>query len=126
MFPFNDYKVIPFGPIASESGAVIHTTTATSLIYFIPYGPYMEDDTPIEVYVSSYFVDSDGGSASMWIYRSHASGSSTLYLNYGYDEILKTGTNVGVMVPAGKNIIARVGDNSDKIGGTLYVLELPN
>lgn len=121
MFPFNNYKKVSFGPIASEAGVTVYTTTSLSLIYFIPYGPYMEDDTPIEVYVNNYFTDSDGGVAAIWLYRSYAPLNNQLFLNFaGLGHV-----NVPVIVPAGKNVIARVGDNSDKIGGTLYILELP-
>lgn len=121
MFPFNNYKVINVPTINSEGGVVIYTTTATSLVYFVPIGSRMEDDTRVDVFVNSYFVDTDGGSARLFLYSSQASVSSANFLNYSGAQ----NTNVGHIVPAGKQIYARVGDDSDRIGGTLYVLELP-
>ena len=122
MFPFNEYKVIDVPVTNSESGTVIYTTTATCLLYFMPKGNRMEDDTPVEVFVNSYFTDTDGGVARLYMYRSQASTNNNLFLNY----TSAGNVNVPVIAPAGKQVYARVGDNSDRIGGTLFVMELPN
>ena len=121
MFPFNNFKKIDVPTINSESGVVIYTTTAVSLVYFLPIGSRMEDDTRVDVFVNNYFTDTDGGVAAFFLYSSQAAVGNPNYLNFtgAYN------TNVPAIVPAGKQIYARVGDNSDRIGGTLYVLELP-
>lgn len=127
MFPFNDYKTIFFGPI-NGNGTVVYTTTSLCMVYFVPYGPYMEDDSPIGLYVDNYFTDSDGGQADNYIYYSKAVTRSPLNLNVPQSDISTSsfGTSNSVIVPSGKNIKAFIGDSSDKIGGTLYVFGLPN
>ncbi len=118
---FTNYKVVNIPQTNSESGTVVYTTTALCMLFFIPIGSRMEDDTEVRLYINNYFTDTDGGQADLHLYNSQASTSSPLDLNR-----LTHNHNSMVMCPSGKSIVARVGDNSDRIGGTLYVFELPN
>ncbi len=127
-FPFKNYQVIDIPTTNSESGVVVFTTSATSLLFFVPIGSRMEDDTPVSIFVRDYFTDTDGGDADLFLYRSKATTATRLSLNAVATDFggnTTNNVNVGQIVPAGKQVVARVGDNSDRIGGTLYVLELP-
>ena len=110
----------------NSNAALLYTTTALSIMFFIPIGSRMEDDLPVGIYVDSYFIDSDGGEAHLYLYHSRATTSSFLGLNASLTTTAADApnTNSMVLVPSGKNIRALVTDSSDKIGGTLYVFPL--
>lgn len=137
-FPVNNYKVIDV-PTTNSGGLLIYTTTADSLCWFMPIGSRMEDDTAAFVRASNVFVDTDGGPCDIYLWWSL--GGTSTRLNANDPSVIQGSSNSGggnvsfsfqgaahqavSFIPAGINIFAGVGDSSDRIGGTLYVMELP-
>ena len=120
---FTNYRVIDV-PVTNGTTTPF-TTTSLSLVFFVPTGNRMEDDSPVGVYVANTFTDTDGGSANLWLYYSQAGTSATNQLN-SPGHANQNNFQIGNIVPAGKQIKTYVGNSSDIVGGTLYVLELPN
>jgi hypothetical protein len=124
-FPFSNYKKITVAA-GGSNGQIVYTTTSDCLVAFLPTGAFMEDDAPIGLYVDNYFTDSDGGQADLYLYYSKAATNAPLSLNIDNSSTgLESYTNTMNIVPSGKNIRRLIANSSDKIGGTLYVFELP-
>ena len=112
-------------PLGNANGQVVYTAPVTSLVFFVPYGPSMEDDAPVGLYIENFYVDSDGGPAQNFIHYSQGTTSQNVWLNANIDDGTgPRGSNTPVIIPAGKSIKRYITDSSDKIGGTLYVFPL--
>lgn len=123
-----NYQVIDI-PQTNANNAIVFTTTALCLMFFIPTGSRMEDDSPVGLFVDNYFVDTDGGQADLYLYYSRAGGNAPLNLNQPVfdgdgSSIPVHGSNTMIMCQPGKNIRAFIANSSDRIGGTLYVFPL--
>lgn len=120
-------------PQTNSNGAILYTTTFPCMLFFVPIGSRMEDDSAVGLYVDNYFTDTDGGQADLYLYFSEATLGSGLDLNrsnirsgFGSDSSYpQQNTNTMVISPSGKNIRAFIENSSDRIGGTLYVFRLP-
>lgn len=124
-FPFEDYVRVNV-PQTNSNNAIVYTTTFDCMVFFMPRGSNMETDRPCGLFVDDFYNDTDGDECQPWLF--YASDSST----FGGDTGLggsrvnfSNYLNIPMMIPAGKNIRAFIGDSSDRLGGTLHVYKLP-
>lgn len=122
MFPFTNYKKINV-PQTNSNNAVVYTTTAKCMLFFIPIGSRMEDDAAVGLYVQDWYIDTDSDNIDFYLHYSQGISDGTLNRGtVGSDN----GSNTPCVCDAGKNIRAFIANSSDRIGGTLYVFELPS
>lgn len=126
-YPFTNYLKIDV-PATNSNGLILHTTSADSMVYFTPIGARIEDDEPIGIYVEQMWVDTDGHPNHPFLFYSAASAFVPDHIGTG--QVASANGNpsltmTSMIVPSGKNIRTWLVDNTDLIGGTLYVFELP-
>lgn len=135
-FPFKDYKRVDV-PQTNANGALLYTTVATSMVFFVPRGSNMESDAQVGIYIENLFVDTDGQNAFPYIFAIHDATGRTESTNENFTSDTFSGSggvpfshdfgkylNSPHIIPAGKNLRAWIGDSSDRLGGTLHVFEI--
>lgn len=120
-FPFTNYKVIDC-PTTNGNGFLYYTATAKCVVFFMPIGSRMEDDSPVGLQVPNYFLDTDSQWSSLMLFFSWANGQLNQVdgIDPGRSNVLVPG-----FLEPGHEVRAIVANNTDRIGGTLYVFELP-
>lgn len=122
--PFIDYITVDVPTTNSESGALIYTTQYRCMIFFVPIGSRMEDDSPAWLYVEDWYIDTDSDNVDFYLHSSQGTVDAQI------NNVIDTGNsranqNQPCICESNKRIIAKVGDNSDRIGGTLHIFRLP-
>jgi len=126
-FIFTNLNIVDV-PQTNTNGATLFTTTATSIIHFLPDGTKMEDDRPVGIYVENLWTDTDGHQQDPFLFLSAKDQTFTQYLGTGNRALNVNSslvmTMTSMVVPAGKTLKAYINDSSDRLGGALYIQEI--